>query len=185
MPTRMHVNREKLEKLRRAFGAEGIAAVLWDSGMQFSPILWRRLAEITPEGKTGAMRQRWKVVPIRAHPGVSVTNSAPHAFWVDRGTRPHTIVPRRKKILAWRSGGRGQASSFQPRSGGTGGNLSRTYKELRAEGSSVVPDVFARVVRHPGTKRQDIVELGWRDKASTFLETIHQMMDRALSRIAR
>ena len=59
--------------------------------------------------------------------------TANYATAVERGTRPHSIVPKRAKALRFAPGGSGTLSG-RPRSGGA--------------------VVFARKVRHPGSKAQ-------------------------------
>ena len=60
-----------------------------------------------------------------------VQATAGYAAYVELGTRPHVIVPRRARVLAWPVSGR---LSGRPRSGS--------------------PMIFARRVNHPGTKAQ-------------------------------
>lgn len=58
------------------------------------------------------------------------TTTVGYAAWVEFGTRPHDIVPKRAKALAW--GGK------------------RTLSGRLASGSK--PTMFARRVHHPGTR---------------------------------
>lgn len=53
--------------------------------------------------------------------GFSVSSPQPLSTYITEGTRPHVILPRRRRVLAWKDG----SGSW----------------------------VFARKVRHPGTKR--------------------------------
>jgi len=69
----------------------------------------------------------------------AVTVYANNAIWkfVDQGTKPHAIRPRRAKLLAFQAGyqAKTRVGSIIARAGGTSG-----------------PRVFAREVQHPGTK---------------------------------
>lgn len=57
--------------------------------------------------KTGAMRQSLfaRAIPKGREVGHDLTR-APHALFVQFGTRPHVIEPNKKKALRWASGGR-------------------------------------------------------------------------------
>lgn len=66
--------------------------------------------------------------------------NAGYAAFVELGTRPHVIRPRRKKVLAWPAGN--ARLSGRARSGGA--------------------MVFARKVNHPGTKAQPFLVPGAR-----------------------
>ena len=78
------------------------------------------------------------VTPQRAE----TVASASYAAFVERGTQPHTIVPRNRKALRW------AASSADARLTGT----PRTGGRVR----------FARRVQHPGTKAQPFMVPGAR-----------------------
>ena len=111
--------------------AEGIV-------IDFSLLLERELKIAGPRrgpGRTGNMGRKWFARPQGTR--IITGNTTDYAFHVERGTRPHVIQPRDKMVLAWRSGGRGAASSF-------------------AGGVTTNPDMFAAKVFHPGTKGQFI-----------------------------
>jgi len=61
--------------------------------------------------------------------------NAGYAAYVEFGTRAHVIRPRRKRILAWPANASGRRLSGRAR-------------------TNAGPMVFARKVRHPGTKAQ-------------------------------
>lgn len=167
MPTRIRVDFTQLDRVKQLFGAQGVQTVIREASTQFAPMLWRRLVELSPTG-TGQLRRSWSVTPARGWLGLLIRNAAKHAGFVEFGTRPHVITPRRKgkKFLAWRSGGRGAASAFKG-------------------GEAVRPDIFARRVNHPGTERQDITTLAWRDRAGYYGEAIARALERALQHVAR
>ena len=64
---------------------------------------------------------------------------ANYAVFVELGTRPHDIVPKRAKALRWAAGGTARLSGA-PRSGG--------------------PVQFAKRVHHPGTRAQPFMVPG-------------------------
>ena len=102
-----------------------------------SPDLMRKLAlasireqKILVPRKTGNLGRSIRlgaVTPTRAE----TVATANYAAYVERGTRPHVIVPKRAKALRWAAGGNARLSG-RPRTGG----------QVR----------FAKRVRHPGTK---------------------------------
>lgn len=59
-----------------------------------------------------------------------VTNTAPHSVWIEQGTAPHVIVPRRAQVLAFVVAGNGKAGLM----------------------------VFTKRVQHPGTRAYRILE---------------------------
>lgn len=59
----------------------------------------------TPKGRTGRMRRGWHT-RVAGDDAVIITNTEPYAGYVDQGTRPHLIVPRNAKALAFRIGNR-------------------------------------------------------------------------------
>jgi len=104
-------------------------------------------------GRVGSrMLRRWQLVTVRLakervpkrtgnlqrsiHPGpvgvtaATVEASASYAGYVEFGTRPHTIVPVRARVLAW-------------------GGARRLTGSLR---TGARPTNFARLVHHPGTR---------------------------------
>lgn len=68
--------------------------------------------------------------------------TAAYAAYVELGTKPHTIMPRNARVLAWQSGG-------SPGRYVTSGSGRRRYAAGSAGSAS-----FARIVHHPGTKAQ-------------------------------
>ena len=118
-----------------------------------NPTLMRNLA-------LTAIREQKKLVPRRTGNlgrsiGIgTVTDrlaetiaTANYAVFVELGTRPHDIVPRTKKVLRFAIGGNATLSG-RPR---TGGQV-----------------VFARRVRHPGTKAQPFMVPGAKEAIREF-----------------
>ena len=71
----------------------------------------------------GSLTRKSAIVHARAN----------YAAYVELGTRPHVIKPKRARVLAWPAAGQARLSG-RPRSGAS--------------------MIFARMVRHPGTKAQ-------------------------------
>ena len=71
---------------------------------------------------------------------VIVRVTAPYAAPVEFGSKPHVIVPRNKRMLAWPAGDRRLSGRARTRGGKPTG-----------------PMVFAKKVNHPGTKAQPFV----------------------------
>lgn len=88
--------------------------------------------------------QTWKHQPsftITSSPGERIIGTSDEIYgYVDDGTRPHVIRPRRAKRLRFSPGGRAKTSPGQIRSG------------AGRKGSGVV---FAKQVNHPGTKARN------------------------------
>lgn len=81
-------------------------------------------------------------------------------IFVNFGTKPHTIRPRNKKVLAW-SGGR--------RSPKTKPGAIKSNKGRSGRGATV----FARAVRHPGTdarKFDEVIVKKWQEEFPRILQ---------------
>lgn len=78
--------------------------------------------------------------------------------WVDHGTKPHVIVPKRKKALSFKAGGRRKTTPGSIASG---------------SGSSGSNRVTVKQVMHPGSK------------GSKFSDTIKKKYDRELGKIVQ
>lgn len=115
--------------------------------------------------------QSWNHQPIFTEYKVAAEGGALHAAriristndaiyrYVDEGTRPHIIAPRKPGgVLVFRTG---YTSKTLPRL-----ITSRT-------GGATGPTVFARVVRHPGTKARKFTETimqRWQNRAPLLME---------------
>lgn len=97
-----------------------------------------QLAKVRAPKRTGTLARS-------IHPGMimgtvaQVIADAGHAVYVEKGTRAHLIRPRNARALAWNSDAGATRLSGAMRSG-------------------VAPNVFARLVRHPGTQPQPFLE---------------------------
>lgn len=97
--------------------------------------------------KTGNLGRSIHVGRVTATTAETVA-SAGYAAAVEFGTKPHPIVPRRKKALRFAPGGSGRRLSGAPRSG-----------------SGVV---FAKRVKHPGTRAQPYMRPGAEKAIESF-----------------
>lgn len=91
-----------------------------------------REAKLRVARKTGHTART--IAPGDLTPTFAIVQAAGAAPFLEFGTRPHTIVPRSKKVLSWTQGKR----------------LSGRNRTGRAAGGRV----FAKKVRHPGTRPQ-------------------------------
>lgn len=67
-------------------------------------LIWLAAARMRcPVGKTGKLRNGLSV-DVGAD-GITGRSDQPYAEWVVKGTKPHTIVPRRAKVLAFEGSG--------------------------------------------------------------------------------
>lgn len=87
--------------------------------------------------------------------------------WLDTGTRPHVIVPRRAKRLRFRLG---YSAGSRP------GRL-MSYASKRADGQTI----YAKRVVHPGTEARRWLELVRKEHERPFA----RWMDAAMGRAAR
>jgi hypothetical protein len=112
---------------------------------------------MTTKGGKGNLARRWFVRPSMGADGISIStgNTARYSGWVEDGTRPHRILPRTKKALRWRTGGRGAVSAFRAvvslksairgLSGGPGALHKSNF-------------IFSKGVDHPGTQPMKIFQ---------------------------
>ncbi len=109
-------------------------------GVEATELTMTKVVQATPVGDTGVLRRGWDKrlslgVPFRSE----VFNPVPYGEIVEKGSKPHEIRPRRKKALAFIPGG---------------GPGRTTWAERLGSGETV----FARRVRHPGTRPQRFVQ---------------------------
>ena len=74
-----------------------------------------------------------------AETSAQVVATAQHAAFVEGGTQPHVIRPRDRKVLAWNT---------DP----------AAYRLSGALRAGFAPNVFAKEVKHPGTRAQPFLE---------------------------
>lgn len=99
-----------------------------------------REAKLLVPRKTGTLGR--SIVPgALTRDRAIIRATANYAAFVELGTRPHEIRPRRKKVLAFPPAGTGRLSGRARRGG---------------------PRIFAKLVRHPGTKPQPFLLPGVR-----------------------
>ena len=109
-------------------------------GVEATELALTKVVQATPLGESGTLWRGWDKrlspgVPFRAE----VFNPVPYGEIVEKGSRPHEIRPRRKKALAFIPGG---------------GPGRTTWAERLGSGKTV----FAKRVRHPGTRPRRFVE---------------------------
>lgn len=138
-----------LEALYNKLAAERIYiqdGTLW--GHEFAAIVQRKLQTAT---RTWQHRPDFNIQVLAESSGrarVSVTTTSEIFGYVNEGTRPHFIAPKKRGgVLAFNS-------KFSPKS--TPGSLQAR------RGSSGPPMVFSRGVHHPGTKARRFDEVASR-----------------------
>lgn len=102
--------------------APGAQAQLDAAAMRFLLTRARRVQRNARRMAPGRMGRRVNAVVVGKH--VRIESSHPATLYVIKGTRPHIIRPRYRKVLKFNVSGR---------------------------------TVFARVVHHPGTKKNDFL----------------------------
>jgi hypothetical protein len=117
---------------------------------------------------------RWQVYEARGMGGVTTikvsTDDKPYMF-VDKGTRPHMIFPKRAKALRFTWGGHGSYIAKTVPGYITSRNGGPTGKQ-----------VFRKGVRHPGTEPRrftELVQALWQRKAG---EVVNRHVRMALDR---
>jgi hypothetical protein len=98
-------------------------------GLALSAVREQKLLVPRKTGNLGRSIRLGAVTPKRAE----TVATAHYAAYVERGTRPHIITPKNKKVLRWAANGSGRLTG-----------AARTGGQVR----------FAKRVRHPGTKAQ-------------------------------
>lgn len=87
-------------------------------------------------------------------------------IWVNRGTKPHTITPKRAPALRFQSG---FTSKTMPR------------KITSRRGGSSGPVVFAKSVRHPGTEARDFDKVVAQELRPVLVKEVRNAIKRATS----
>lgn len=109
-------------------------------GVEATDYILAEVVKNTPVGDTSTLWKGWQKslslgIPFRA----VVFNPVPYGEIVEKGSRPHVIRPKWKKALAFIPGG---------------GPGRTTWAQRLGSGDTV----FAKSVRHPGTKPRRFVE---------------------------
>lgn len=107
------------------------------------------LADLTPKD-TGDTARRWQAIltSSTAAPGV-VFNDSIVMVWIEYGTKPHVIVAKNAKALAFKAPAAFAVDSRTPLYRTKSGKLTREVKKGEL--------IFRKRVNHPGTKGQFIV----------------------------
>lgn len=103
--------------------------------LALSAVREQKLLAPRKTGNLGRSIRIGAVSPTRAE----TVATAHYAAYVERGTRPHIIKPKNKKVLAWAANGSARLSGAVR----TGGSVR-----------------FAKRVKHPGTKAQPFMVPG-------------------------
>jgi len=128
-----------------------------------------RSQELVPVDK-GTLRKSGNV--RYADLAATVGYNAPYAYFVHEGTRPHEIVPRRARVLAFPpSGARGAVR---------GGRRVGVFEFGGRQ--TVVGLVFARRVMHPGTKAVKYLEGAVRAVEPLVPEFLRRRISEALAK---
>jgi hypothetical protein len=145
------------EKAMRAALLDGLKDVAKDVDADFAKTYatWKRKPEFTTEVE---MRDR----------GGKFTVSTDNEIYryMDEGTKPHIIRPKKAQKLFFRTGYRAKTT---PRVIGSG------------SGGANGPDVFANVVHHPGTKAREFAET----LKEKYQRTFGKSMQRSLNQAAK
>jgi len=106
-------------------------------GVSATEMVHAAVSKATPAGQTGHLAMAWqrRILTMGVPFESQVFNPMPYGEVVEKGSRPHVILPRYKKALAFLPGGGSFAERF--RSGDT---------------------VVVKKVHHPGTKPTRFVE---------------------------
>lgn len=92
--------REKLAQIGAVLGGQALAETV----IEVERFIERRATLHHKHGALVRSIYKKKVTPTRWVVGHDLQH-APHALFVQFGTRPHTIAPKDKKALRWASGG--------------------------------------------------------------------------------
>ncbi len=118
------------------------------------------IALVQNSGSSGNFARGWppglSVVPGNK-PAMVVRNTFGKSKFVELPTEPHVIRPRRKKVLAWRKGGKGAFSAFKVNPGTKRGAFN-----------------FAMEVHHPGTKGKFAFQRTIKETAPRLFQLMYQ-----------
>jgi hypothetical protein len=174
---RLEIEPKTREALAR-LTPEGAAIATREALKAWAPELRRVLAVNSPgskPGNTGAYRRAWDVRVVGDNV-VAIANRSGHAIYVEEDTKAHRIEPIRASILRWRvAAGRVSAA-----------RASRVYtvtKAMRkrvAAGKAKAGDwIFAKVVHHPGTRGQHVLQRSLNETAPRLLDLLFQRINGA------
>ncbi len=127
---------EGLDKLNRRLNAIGkghsiLGAIQFHAVAEAKALVPRKTGYLARSIGPGALTSTFAIVHA----------SAGYAAYVEFGTRPHVIRPRKGRFLAWPANASGRRLSGRAR-------------------TNAGPMVFARKVNHPGTKAQPFLVPG-------------------------
>lgn len=178
MQLSLRIQSPGLDRMLAKMGPELAREVKIETGRRYAPALNRKLVENSPvkgPGRTGNLARNWMVEPDERTGAIRIVNKAGYSGWVERGTRPHRIPKSGtpgldRKVLRWRTGGRGPISAFKVSAAGAG-----------ARGNFIF---VAKVIQHPGTKAQNIVPRSITDTQANLQASAQQALNTVLARFA-
>ena len=169
-------------KIIRSLGADRARAAIQKGFDKYKATLLRELVEQTYQRtKTrGPMARGWRVNVakdriivrniVRGRGGKGRKPVA-YAAFIEFGTRAHTVKPRHKKVLAWRTGGRGPISAANAktrrRGGGAGALAGKNFAHSQGHRVSGIR------ARRPGA-------IAIRNARGDALRIVGSELDRAL-----
>ena len=148
------------ERLMRKIGSDRFKRTLRRWGKDAINTARQQVNIEVPNGPTGALKNnvRYDFKVTAKTYGMLIIPLAPHAKWVERGTKPHTITPKNAQALAWRTEG---AKVFMSKTR-KGHSLGVSHRQARLPGKrgpkGKAALTFAKEVNHPGIDAGDHFE---------------------------
>jgi hypothetical protein len=180
---RLSVESTALDAIASRIGLEYANKVKFEASREYSKVFVRALVEGTPvkgPGRTGNMARSWTVKPEGNEGGIRITNTANYSKAVNDGSKAHWIpktgIPGRdRKVLRWRTGGRGAISSASAVARHTSGKA----------GALAGKNFFfvSKRVWHPGTKGLKIVEKAFEKTADELNQLVHEGAERVIQEL--
>lgn len=96
--------------------------------------------------------------------GATIVTEDDRYIWVDEGTAPHTIVPKKNKFLKFRPGDRVRNEIARRQS-------TQTSKDVA---------VYTKTVHHPGIKPRNFTETVMRKREKKFTSAIEDAVEKAI-----
>jgi hypothetical protein len=121
--------------------------------------LLRELKKATSAWKTPAQFDTEK-----ADEGVTIVTNDDRVTWVDEGTKPHTITPKRHRFL-----------KFRP-----GDNVRQQIARRQTAQASQDVAVFAKSVQHPGIKPRNFVERVMKKQEGDIVAALEDAIEKVI-----
>lgn len=157
---------EGLDELRKRVDPARFEAVMERGLMAAAIHLQGEVKERTPRrGGPGSKHLRASITYKGSGLRYEVGTDVSYAILVEKGTRPHDIVPRNKKALAWPGGGK------------TAAGLGRGPQGTAKRGGFLI---VRKRVHHPGTKGVHMFERAARESQGDLTGIFQAQVERAL-----